>query len=488
MNLPAKHNRIAILMLLSQVLLTGFSFYWLKGQFRAEESILRDNLSMVYKESQGAVFDSMLVEHIISPALGESSFEYFNFSKGNESVVIADTLRIKNIEKELGDEKVGRKAFVTIQMTSSDDSLVVVKDLESRKLDNELLLRSVKLIVQHVDDSSQSNFGSFHGFSSELNGALFISDYESRLIRNGLDLIPVWDTTRGENLWVTGDNIVIGNWGNNLPVAGFFKYRAYLFVQLIPEILLALILILLTGLAFILAYISLRKQMVLNEMRNSFVSNISHELKTPVSTIKVALEAIRKFDLKHDPDRADEYLEMASKEVKRLELLISKVLDNSIIENDRSILLFEKVDLVTLIGEAIDPLKPRTVEGNAKIVFSHPDSLIISGDLLYLQGVIINLIDNSLKYGDGDPEIEITITEEGGYAKIVVSDNGPGIPEQFRKRVFEKFFRIPTSDVHNVKGYGLGLSFAALIVELHSGKIEVHNNRRGCSFIIKIPV
>ncbi|MCD4770245.1 MAG: HAMP domain-containing histidine kinase, partial [Bacteroidales bacterium] len=182
-----------------------------------------------------------------------------------------------------------------------------------------------------------------------------------------------------------------------------------------------------------------------------------------------------------------EYLEMSSKEIKRLELLITKVLDNSIIEQDRTIIRFEKTDMVHLISGAIDSLKPGIKEANAIVRFDPSASLIIDADPLYLQGVIINLFDNSLKYGNGNPVIEIGLSEDNGNAVIVVSDNGPGIPEQFRKKVFEKFFRIPTSDIHNVKGYGLGLSYAALIIEMHNGTIEVKNNKTGCSFTIKIP-
>ena len=223
-------------------------------------------------------------------------------------------------------------------------------------------------------------------------------------------------------------------------------------------------------------------------MRNNFISNISHELKTPVSTVKIALEALRNFDLKHDPVIAEEYLEMSSKEIRRLELLITKVLDNSIIEQDRARIRFEKTNLADLIRGAIESLKPRINEANALVNFDPSNPLIVDADPLYLQGVIINLFDNSLKYSNDNPEIEVVLSEDNGNAVIVVSDNGPGIPEQFRKKVFEKFFRIPTSDIHNVKGYGLGLSYVALIIEMHNGTIEVKNNNTGCSFIIKIPI
>ncbi|MCD4769613.1 MAG: HAMP domain-containing histidine kinase [Bacteroidales bacterium] len=492
MNLPSRHIRIAILMVISQVLLTGFSLYWLNGQFKEEKESLYSKLALHYKESQGMVIDSMLIKQFITPALGDSTVKYYNFSKSADAVMMADSFRVVTRSDSFipGDKDKGKKAVVTIEMSSEDDSAGIFEESQLKRLEKEMLLRSVRLIIKHVDDSSLMHMGTVHGFEKNLDSTLFISDYESKLKREGLNFSLIWVSSGQESADnPVGDKIMtIGDWSDLLPEAFFKNYRPYLFGQILPQMLFALILILLTGSAFILAYKSMRKQMVLNEMRNNFISNISHELKTPVSTVKVALEALRNFDLKHDPVIAEEYLEMSSKEIRRLELLITKVLDNSIIEQDRAIIRFEKTDLADLIRGAVESLKPRINEANALVNFDPSDPLIVDADPLYLQGVIINLFDNSLKYSNGNPEIEVVLSEDNGNAVIVVSDNGPGIPEQFRKKVFEKFFRIPTSDIHNVKGYGLGLSYVALIIEMHNGTIEVKNNNTGCSFIIKIPI
>jgi len=490
MKYPARHIRIAILMVISQVLLTGFSLYWLNGQYKEQKKSLWSQLTQYYKESQQVVIDSMLVKHYITPALGDSTYQFFKFSSEAGTMMMADSFRIVTGNDSIKPDDEGSKTFMTIRMSTDNDSTSALEESQLRKLDKEMLLRSVKLIVQHVDDNSSTPTGAVHGFEKEMDRVLFMSDFEERLRSEGFSFNTVWVPSSEQELWdATGDRVlIVGGWTDILPRVFFNSYRPYLFAQILPQILFALILILLTGSAFMMAYKSMRKQMVLNEMRSSFISNISHELKTPVSTVKVALEALRNFDLKHDPVVAEEYLGMAAKEIKRLELLITKVLDNSIIEQDRSIIRFEKVDLTDLIQGAINSLKPRINEANALVSFEHPDSLIVNADPLYFQGVIINLFDNSLKYGNGNPEIEVRLSVDNGNAVIVVSDNGPGIPEQFRKKIFEKFFRIPTSNIHNVKGYGLGLSFAALIVEMHNGTIEVKNNKTGCAFIIKIPI
>jgi signal transduction histidine kinase len=282
--------------------------------------------------------------------------------------------------------------------------------------------------------------------------------------------------------------IFVGGWIDDVPAARFKGYRMLLLGRILPQILFVLLLVFLTASAFILAYRSLRKQTQLNEMRSGFISNISHELKTPVSTVKVALEAIKALDIKKDASIASEYIAMSSKELKRLELLINKILDNSMIEHDSSILSFEDEDLNEVIKSSIDSIQPKIIDAGAKVSFKPSTAIVTACDPLYLQGVIINLIDNSLKYANGRPEVVISNERQAGDAVIRVSDKGPGIPEQYLERVFDKFFRIPTSNIHNVKGYGLGLSFASLIVKMHKGSIEVRNNKKGCTFTIVIPI
>ena len=110
-------------------------------------------------------------------------------------------------------------------------------------------------------------------------------------------------------------------------------------------------------------------------------------------------------------------------------------------------------------------------------------------DPLHFQGVLINLIDNSLKYGPENPEILIRLWQDNGSAYIEVSDNGSGIPKEYIGRIFDKFFRVPTGDTHNIKGYGLGLSFAALVMKQHQGSISVKNlDQGGCSFTLRFPL
>jgi two-component system phosphate regulon sensor histidine kinase PhoR len=225
---------------------------------------------------------------------------------------------------------------------------------------------------------------------------------------------------------------------------------------------------------------------LLNTLRNDFISNISHELKTPVSTVTVALEALRTYDRLKDQAKSDEYLSIAFHEMKRLDQLISQVLDTSVLENQSQFLKLEECDMVSLVREVLASMQVRFSQTMAKVEFNpEVENCILFLDKLHIQGVLINLIDNSLKYSNSSAEIKIGIVTGKSSVVLTVSDNGPGIPDEYISKVFDKFFRVPKGNRHDVKGYGLGLSFAELVMRHHSGSVRVRNlDGGGCEFAL----
>jgi len=421
MKTQIKHKWILFLMVMSQLLLICFALYWLNSQYKVEKDALLKDMYSYYKQSYNVTVDSMLVKNIIKPVMDDSINHYYNYGSHSGAIVMADSFKIVKGSMPFRKSNKDGKGIVTIRLDSSQETLGVKSfNAESEGLDEDMLLRSVKLFVQLSNDTSGAHGKFLHSFNKRLDSALFVSDFESRLGEHDFNFLPIW-TTAFVDTEKTVDKqkyLVLNNMALDLPTAIIRNYRSYIIGQIFPQILFVLILIILTASAFILAYRNIMKQLRLNEMRNSFISNISHELKTPVSTVKVALEALRNYNVKSDPVVAEEYFEMAGKEIKRLELLISKVLDHSIIEQDTSILRLEEVDLVILMREAVDSLRPRIEEAGAKVSLDHPDELLINADPLYLQGVIINLFDNSLKYGNGNPEIEISLSKSKNHAMV----------------------------------------------------------------------
>jgi signal transduction histidine kinase len=271
--------------------------------------------------------------------------------------------------------------------------------------------------------------------------------------------------------------------------ASMLNIQAVLLKEIAPQILFSFFLTALTLLAFVVLYRNLRAQQRLMELKNDFISNMTHELKTPVSTVSVALEALKNFHGLDNPTRTQEYLEIAQNELNRLTLMTDKILKAAVFENQRIVLHKEAVDLKVVTEKIVDAMKVLFEKHHAQVSLkTEGDNFIVNGEETHLTNVIYNLIDNALKYSSQHPVVTITLRESGGGVEFIISDNGIGIPAAYQKKIFEKFFRVPTGDVHNAKGYGLGLSYVASVVKSHGGSIELESDAsNGSSFRIIFP-
>jgi two-component system phosphate regulon sensor histidine kinase PhoR len=177
---------------------------------------------------------------------------------------------------------------------------------------------------------------------------------------------------------------------------------------------------------------------------------------------------------------------MASSEMDRLELLATRVLNTSLLDAGKIYLQQETHDLKTIVEDILQNMQLRFRQHQAKVSLTATgNSFLVNIDKLHVQGVLVNLLDNSLKYKMAPVNININLTENNGAVQLALSDNGPGIPEEYKEKVFEKFFRVPTGNRHNTKGHGLGLSYAAQVMRLHNGNIQVNNIAEGgCMFTL----
>ena len=262
----------------------------------------------------------------------------------------------------------------------------------------------------------------------------------------------------------------------------------YLFKRINVPILLSLFIVGFTIFSFVLLYKNMLKQKRLADIKNEFISNITHELKTPIATVSVAIEALRSFNASMDAQRSKEYLEISANELQRLSLLVDKVLKLSMFENKGIDLKYEPLNMQALIKEVASSMRLQFEKKNAAVSISSEGDSSLEGDRLHLVSVIFNLLDNALKYSYDNPHINITTIDGGNKLSLIVTDDGIGIPQEYREKVFEKFFRVPTGNLHNAKGYGLGLSYVAQVVKKHNGSIKVEPQEGGGSkFVIVIP-
>jgi two-component system phosphate regulon sensor histidine kinase PhoR len=225
-------------------------------------------------------------------------------------------------------------------------------------------------------------------------------------------------------------------------------------------------------------------------MKNDFINNMTHEIKTPISTISLACEALADKDIIKSTVLYDNYINVIHEENKRLGILAERILQSASLEKGQIILTREPVDIHEIIEESINNIKLQVEKKEGEIITKlKATSHILEADKVHLTNVLFNLLDNANKYTPEHPKIEIST--ENSYSGILISvkDNGPGVSKSNQKKIFEKLYRIPTGNIHNVKGFGLGLSYVKTIVEQHGGKISLESElNRGTKFIVYLPV
>ena len=239
---------------------------------------------------------------------------------------------------------------------------------------------------------------------------------------------------------------------------------------IIGSIVLMLVLI---GLAISLFYFY--KQKFLIEIQKDFVNNFTHEFKTPLAVMKIASEVLGQPGIVHQPERMENYTAIITHETEHLQSQVERLLKMAVSEQNVLRVEMESIPVKDLIDQAISKLQPLVEARGAKIEIKiEMDEVAVTADKTHLELAIVNLIENGIKYS-GTPLIIIEAGKCGADNFISVKDNGVGIDKKFFKSIFKKFYRVPTGDVHNVKGFGLGLNFVKKIVDAHNGKIVVNS-------------
>lgn len=283
--------------------------------------------------------------------------------------------------------------------------------------------------------------------------------------------------------------VPVGFLSKNAYQASFEAPTLFLLSNMAPEMALSILMVAFIAVTFLFLYKNLLAQRRLALMKNDFISNITHELKTPIATVNVAIEALRNFDALQSPERTKEYLDISAAELQRLSMLVDKVLKLSMFENKEIELQKENFDLKQLIDEVMYSMRLQFEKQGAAVNFKSmgPD-FTIHADRLHITSVIYNLFDNALKYSKDKPSISVELASIGNEMVLSVADKGIGIAPDYANQIFDKFFRVPSGDHHNIKGYGLGLSYAAEVIRKHGGNILLDSELgKGSRFTVKIP-
>ena len=509
-----KHYEPALaLMILTILVVAGFQLFWIRQNYREERRNLEFRSNIVFRETilklqgnrlkiAGLFGDS--ANQKISVKLdnvtlnGDEGLPGPHFFSDNEATGFLNDISIKlkdslnripgvSFEREITDSVDGKnhKRSMTIALVSPE---------RFPAGDSAFLKRAGK-------QNSNQVFRFLYRVDS-LQDSLRVKDIDSAclLAFKQQGLATDYTVLRNDSSNKRPDRFMPGKPGEmNMVTIGFAhpvtyqlqlgKNTWFLIKNITYPILFSLFLTGLTIVSLIFLYRNLQKQRRLTAIKNDFISNVTHELKTPIATVGVAIEALRNFNALNDPLRTKEYLDISQNELNRLSMLVDKVLRLSMFENQELELKKEPVNLNLLVNEVRNSFQLQLEKRQAVCTLqTHGTDFTITADKMHITSVIYNLIDNALKYSPDKPAISVVLTDEKESVLLSVSDNGLGIAREYQAKIFDKFFRVPSGDTHNVKGYGLGLSYVARVVAKHGGQITVDSEKgKGSTFNIKLP-
>lgn len=470
-----------VLMVLSIVGANIFQGYWLYQAYRLNHREMTRQVNMalgaaVSRSELGRVqevlgsFDSVstVVFHTSSQDLPDSVARILQDSLGRQT--LAQSEQDKCIHLVLHEHQ-------------AKDSLRLYADTLARRISKMLVMNRL--------------------YDREVNLSDIDSIYRQELLARNIDAefrldtmrVPSWRDIRPDNPppikigQPVTTRIIALNPLSRLGIQATFPKPAPVIVsRMLGTLIGSIVLLIVTTWAFVYMLRTILQQKKLSEIKSDFINNMTHELKTPIATVSAAVEALQSFDAIKNPERTRDYLDISRQELNRLSALVEKVL-NIAMEDRRELELQREPtnvpDILQGIVQRYRLYNGKDIDISLECRLDNPIAIL---DKTHFTNAIQNLVDNAIKYSYDSVKIRIECTCEDGWLRVAVRDNGIGIPKAYQQSIFEQFFRVPQGDLHNVKGFGLGLAYVKKIVEKHGGRISVKSEpRHGSEFVIAIP-
>lgn len=318
-------------------------------------------------------------------------------------------------------------------------------------------------------------------------------DFELGLLNDKEEIVPIGmviDPLRLKNYGVQAKlfpNDILGK--DNFLFIYFPEKNSHVIRQVWLPIFSSIVFILVIIFCFIYAIKVIIRQKALSKIKNDFINNMTHEFKTPLATVSLAVEALQDPELSTQDKFRTRYLGIIKDENKRLVSQVEKVLQAAALDKKDFQLKIEKIDMSELLESNVDHISLQVEKRGGKINFVNKlRNGEIEGDAFHLTHIFNNLLDNANKYSRENPVIRVEAWEEADQVLVSIQDQGIGMTKDALKKIFDKFYRVPTGNVHDVKGFGLGLSYVKTMLEAHKGEIHVHSEPgKGSTFTVNLP-
>ncbi|MEO8711701.1 MAG: HAMP domain-containing sensor histidine kinase, partial [Parafilimonas sp.] len=423
-----------LLMISTIVLIAAFQYYWINRLYKDEWQTLKKETDISFRD---VVYKLQLQRFRKDTTI---------FKKGIPDNLfmldVVDSVKERLIDSAMNDHLEGKNRQVMISITSE-------RHHDSMNNDAEFIRQNADTFNMPLPSPTDApHILRYFSNNKTLNDSLSInqidSAYKIELLKNGINLPFIIKSFSGKenelNSTIKPDELktnftYVGLSQAHAYQAEFANPFSYILNKIKLQVLFSILLLTITLLSFIFLYRNLINQRRLAVMKNEFISNITHELKTPIATVNVAIEALRNFNAIQSPEKTKEYLDISASELQRLSLLVDKVLRLSMFENKEIELKKENFDLYQLTEEIITTMKLQFDKANANInLIKEGERFTIDADKIHITSMIYNLLDNALKYSKENPEIEVKIISHTGYIELRVSDNGIGIAPEYKQK------------------------------------------------------
>ena len=481
MKLPSCH--IIILLIVSLTALFGYQVYWLSGlyksRYQSDESLINVSLQMA---DFAEIMERVKTLRSEGDLHGSVTIAQGWSNAGKQTKVRTDSVVVNN-------DGTRTIKVTTIKTEKSEDSISASASSYAVSSPGEMSSAYQIGLHQGIDNISKPNPAVLDSILMERLASYEVNAPHRLLMLSGADTLAVVSTqgytpsSRAKDF-----DLSYGEEGEGKIYRLTMEPLTLVILRKMAGVIAAsLVLFLILAFSFWFLIHTMLKQKSLEEMKSDFTNNITHELKTPVAVAYAANDALLNFEAGNDPEKRREYLEISQSQLKKLEGMIEQILSMSMESRKTFELRKEDIPLKPLLQTLAEQHR-LSAEKPCSFHIEAEDDLIIHADRFHFGNVISNLIENAIKYSGDAVNIVIRAKTTSGGVEISVKDNGIGIAPDKQKHIFDKFYRVPTGDIHDVKGYGLGLYYAKTMVEKHGGTISVSSTLgKGSEFRIFIP-
>jgi signal transduction histidine kinase len=494
MNFEKRYRNSTLFFSISLLFLVAFLGVWLQNVYQDKVEELETEVSFLWLKSIKG-----LEENNFSKLIVATLSDTINSTKSASTQIkhIKSVFQNKPIQSQTG-----RQQIIFKDKKSSANIEMIIDRLEDKQAfspssDSQ---NAQFTLNADIDISSQNSDSVFIDISQNQVQLLEFLSLDTNLVKSKLDkelalaqlpmqyqIHAIKDSTNKE--FFVNDRFFTQTATGKKYRLELNKPPAFILKRMWFEFLMGLLLLVVITATFYYLLNNLKEQNRLVTIKNDLISNITHELRTPIFTVSAALEALESFNGLENPERTKEYLKISKNELNRLSILVEKVLKTSLFEQDALQLNYEVFSITPLLQTISNSLQLQLEQENASLEIRCLEQIQVRADKIHLTNVVYNLIDNALKYkADRPTQICIEILDTKTKTQLIISDNGIGIPAIYLDQIFNKFFRVPQGNQHNVKGYGLGLNYVSNIIKQHKGTVTIKSEEgKSSQFTISLP-